>query len=276
MSAVSQKQEPHNRHAGHPFSCSVIVNILPCISALLAPICLAIWWWQASLFWPDANQWFSWHCTGGLRANHLVWVHRWRTTATGMGWTRACSCVRRRAAPARPWAGPCPTSSRHTPPTSSAGTTGKPLVPSPQMVAKVERTRAGMASVTQTPCTLGHPTLFVAFGLILIGAVHKVTYVSSLFPMPMLKETGLMPCSQAQKTGNDTFLMGPSGYGFLHPALMPTDSPTAYRVCDQHRGGCPAAVHDQLRSLGRRRQRPLPQARRSIWSAATVFDTSNS
>ena len=34
-----------------------------------------------------------------------------------------------------------------------------------------------------------------------------------------------MLCSQAQKTGNDTFLMGPSGYGFLHPALMPTDSP---------------------------------------------------
>ena len=34
-----------------------------------------------------------------------------------------------------------------------------------------------------------------------------------------------MPCSQAQKTGNDTFLMGPSGYGFLHPALIPIDSP---------------------------------------------------
>lgn len=27
-------------------------------------------------------------------------------------------------------------------------------------------------------------------------------------------------CSQARKTGKDTFLMGPSGYGFLHPAAI--------------------------------------------------------
>ena len=29
-------------------------------------------------------------------------------------------------------------------------------------------------------------------------------------------------CSQAAKTGQDSFLLGPSGYGFLHPGQIPT------------------------------------------------------
>ena len=38
------------------------------------------------------------------------------------------------------------------------------------------------------------------------------------------------PCRQAAATGKDSFLMGPSGYGFLHPSLIDAQDPLAAQL----------------------------------------------
>lgn len=72
-------------------------------------------------------------------------------------------------------------------------------------------------------------------------------------------------CRQAALTGKDTFLMGPSGFGFLHPAAIRSESP---RLSDFVRETVTAAqnlsmtayVHWDIDANGLQRHGPFSQA----------------